>query len=194
MPVAALLLVPAFIRSPSGEAVPGGEMLKVLIVEDDSQLAATLRYLIEDHPDYRVVGIADDAAGALAAAERELPDLALVDLNLARGSTGFAAAAGLGQDNIPCLFVTSQAPSCPMPELALGCLLKPFTGNDVHRAIAMAEDVMRGRATMPSPMPENLTFYDAEQEPPAPEQTVFVPAPRPSLRQRLGRWIAGAAH
>jgi CheY-like chemotaxis protein len=169
-------------------------MLKILIVEDDSQLAATLKYLVEDNPEYRVVGVADDAAGALDAAARERPDLALVDLHLARGSTGFSVAARLGQDNIPCLFVSGQAPSFPMPDLALGCLLKPFTGNEVHRAIAIAEDLMRGRETVRSHMPENLTFYEAEQEPGPPEQTVFVPGPRSSIRQRLGRWIAGPAH
>ena len=35
-------------------------MLKILIVEDDSQLATTLKYLVEDNPRYRVVGIADE--------------------------------------------------------------------------------------------------------------------------------------
>ena len=31
-------------------------MLRILIVEDDSQLAVTLKYLVEDNPRYRVVG------------------------------------------------------------------------------------------------------------------------------------------
>ena len=44
-------------------------MLKILIVEDDSQLATTLKYLVEDNPRYRVVATADDAEGAIAAAE-----------------------------------------------------------------------------------------------------------------------------
>ena len=35
-------------------------MLKILIVEDDAQLATTLKYLVEDNPRYRVVAIADD--------------------------------------------------------------------------------------------------------------------------------------
>ena len=30
-------------------------MLKILIVEDDAQLATTLKYLVEDNPRYRVV-------------------------------------------------------------------------------------------------------------------------------------------
>ena len=64
-------------------------MLRILIVEDDSQLATTLKYLVEDNPRYRVVAITDDLEGAVAAAEEHQPDLALVDLHLARGTTGF---------------------------------------------------------------------------------------------------------
>ena len=166
-------------------------MLRILIVEDDSQLAAILRYLVEDDPRYRVVGVAEDAAGALEAAAREQPDLALIDLHLARGSSGFSVAAKFAEDNIPYLFVSGQAPRLPLPDLALGCLLKPFTGNDVQRALGMAEEVMRGRAASRPTMPQNIAAVEQEAEA---EQTVFVPDPRLSLRQRLGRWIAGAAH
>ena len=55
-------------------------MLKILIVEDDSQLATTLKYLVEDNPRYRVVAIADEADSAVEAAQAHHPDLALVDL------------------------------------------------------------------------------------------------------------------
>jgi len=63
-------------------------VLRILIVEDDSQLAATLKYLVEDNPRYRVVATADDADSALAAAAIHDPDLVLLDLHLAHGSTG----------------------------------------------------------------------------------------------------------
>jgi preprotein translocase subunit SecD len=66
-------------------------MLRILVVEDDSQLAATLKYLVEDNPRYRVVATADDADAALAAVEEHDPDLVLLDLHLARGTTGFSA-------------------------------------------------------------------------------------------------------
>ena len=45
-------------------------MLKILIVEDDKQLATTLNYLVEDNPRYRVVATADDLEGAIDAAEQ----------------------------------------------------------------------------------------------------------------------------
>ena len=91
-------------------------MLKILIVEDEPLLAATLKHLVELNPLHQVTGIADDLPTALAATEERRPDLALVDLQLARGSTGFSVAVKLGELGIPCLFTTSNAPAFPMPE------------------------------------------------------------------------------
>ena len=168
-------------------------MLKILIVEDDSQLATTLQYLVEDNPRYRVVGIADDADSAIAAAEAHDPDIALLDLHLARGTTGFSVAVRLADFHIPCLFVTGKAPGFPMPDLALGCLLKPFTAEDVHRSLAMAEDLLRGRETLRPRIPDNLTLYEESGEAPAPlplPEQGFIPSRR-SLKTRIEHWISG---
>ena len=165
-------------------------MLKILIVEDDRQLATTLKYLVEDNPRYQVVAIADDVDTAVDAAERYRPDLALVDLRLAHGTTGFSAAVRLNDEDVPVLFVTGRAPDFPMPDLALGCLMKPFTAEDVHHTLAMAEDVMRGRDTFRQRMPLNLTFYDM----PAQADTLVEPGYTPSRRSiktRIEHWIAG---
>ena len=167
-------------------------MLRILIVEDDSQLAITLKYLVEDNPRYRVVAIAEDADSAIAAAEDHEPDLALLDLHLARGSTGFSAAVRLSDIHVPCLFVSGKAPAFPMPDLALGCLMKPFTAEDVHRSLAMAEDMLRGRETLRPKLPENLTIYEPEQDPAALEPG-YIPS-KPSLRTRLEHWISGHQH
>lgn len=169
-------------------------MLKILIVEDDSQLATTLKYLVEDNPRYRVVGIADDADSALAAAEKHDPDIALLDLHLARGSTGFSVAVKLADLNVPVLFVSGKAPSFPMPDLALGCLMKPFTAEDVHRSLAMAEDMLRGRETLRPKLPHNLLLYDHGDDKRVDqalgEHKGFIPS-RPSLKTRIEHWIAG---
>jgi two-component system, response regulator PdtaR len=167
-------------------------MLRILIVEDDSQLAATLKYLVEDNPRYRVVGTADDADSALAVASEHEPDLVLLDLHLARGTTGFSVAARLSDLDVPCLFVSGKAPRFAMPDLALGCLMKPFTAEDVHRSLAMAEDLLRGRETLRPRMPDNLTLYETADEPVLPEPG-FIPS-KPSLRTRLEHWIAGQHH
>ncbi|GAA4001316.1 hypothetical protein GCM10022211_10220 [Sphingomonas humi] len=168
-------------------------MLKILIVEDERPLAETLRYLVEDNPRYRVVGIAEDLPSALELLEHGEPDLALVDLHLARGSTGFSVAVRLNDAGVPCLFVTGRAPGFSMPDLALGLLMKPFTGNDVHRALALAEDVMRGRETLRPRLPRNLQLFDPEEEVDPVPAAIDLPPPR-GLKARLERWISGPAH
>ena len=167
-------------------------MLKILIVEDDSQLAITLKYLVEDNPRYCVVAMAEDADGAIAAAEEHQPDLVLLDLHLANASTGFSVAVRLNELGVPCLFVSGKAPRFPMPDLALGCLMKPFTAEDVHRSLAAAEDLLRGRETHRPKMPENLTLYEACEEPVGPEPG-FIPS-KPSFRTRLEHWISSHHH
>ena len=168
-------------------------MLKILIVEDDKQLATTLKYLVEDNPRYRVVAVVDDLEGAIEAAEHDAPDLALVDLRLARGNTGFSVAVRMGDFNIPCFFITGRAPDFPMPDLAHGCLMKPFTAEDIHRSLAAAEDMMRGRETLRPKMPVNLTLYDQIDDKEGEESPGFIPSRR-SLKTRLEHWIAGTQH
>ena len=158
------------------------------MVEDDKQLAETLKYLIEDNPRYRVVATAGDADGAIAAAEESDPDLVLLDLHLARGTTGFPVAVRLHELDVPCLFVSGKAPSFSMPDLALGCLMKPFTAEEVHRSLAMAEDLLRGRETVRPRPPQNLMLYDPDETTPTVEPG-YIPSKR-SLRTRLEHWIS----
>lgn len=168
-------------------------MLRILIVEDDGQLASTLKYLIEDNPRYRVVGMAEDLDGAVEVMETSEPDLALVDLHLARGSTGFSVAVRLNDAAVPVLFVSGKSPGFPMPDLALGILLKPFTGEDVYRALAAAEDLMRGRENLRKRVPANLQLYEnMSADPGTREEPGLVP--RPTLRARLQQWVAGTTH
>lgn len=166
-------------------------MLKVLVFEDDAQLATTIRYLIEDNPRYRVVATAEDSGAAITAAEELNPHLALVDLHLAHGSTGFSVAVRLYDLDVPCLFVSGKAPEFPMPDLALGCLTKPFTAEDVHRALALGEDRLRGRDSLRTKLPSNLRIYDRASVVAEP-QSGFIPSRR-SLRTVFEHWLAARA-
>lgn len=161
-------------------------MLNLMIVEDDEPLAVTLKYLVEDNPRYRVVGMATDALGAQIIANNHQVDLALVDLKLANGSTGFTVAVRLADRDIPSLFVTGSPPGVETPELALGCLMKPFTAEDVHRALKSAEDRLRGREAVRRRNPHNLTLYH-ELDDPDPEEG-FTPSRR-SIFTRLNHWL-----
>ena len=173
---------------------PGVPVLKILIVEDEPLLAVTLKHLIELNPLHNVTAMTDDLAATLAAVDEQRPDLALVDLQLANGTSGYSVAARLHQMRIACLFTTGKAPSFPVPDLALGCLRKPFEEEDLVRALTAAEDIIRGRQTLSlrRRLPEQLQLYAAQEE----EQETgagWLPtlsSARRSLKHRLSHWLA----
>ncbi len=169
-------------------------MLRILIVEDEPLFAQTLRHLVELNPLHEVIAVAEDSTAALAAVAERTPDLALIDLQLANGTTGFPVAVKLHELGVLCLFTTGKAPSFPMPDLALGCLMKPFSHDDLVRALTMAEDMLRGRQglQLKPNRPENLRVYAEEQARVRIETTELLPTPdrspaRRRLRDRAGR-------
>ncbi len=168
-------------------------MLSILIVEDEPLFAQTLKHLVELNPLYRVTGVAEDSAGALASVKWEQPDLALVDLQLAHGSTGFTVAAKLHELGVPCMFTSGKAPDFPMTDLALGCLVKPFSEDDLVRALKAAEDIIRGRGRLRPSRPGNLRLYAEEVAAAAAEPLGLLPIPdrssaRRGIKARAGRF------
>jgi CheY-like chemotaxis protein len=142
-------------------------MLKILIVEDDDLMARTLQHLVELNPLHSVTAIANDYLSAIEAVSRQTPDLALVDLQLANASSGFSVAAKLHELGVECLLTTGRAPSFPVPDLALGCLSKPFREADLVRALSEAEDILRDREklTRVQRLPDQLQLYSRDAEP-----------------------------
>ena len=68
--------------------------LRILLVDDHALVRAGIRSLLQDIADIEVVAEASDGAEALAAAERERPDVVLMDIAM-KGMNGLEAAAGL---------------------------------------------------------------------------------------------------
>ena len=167
-------------------------MLNIIVVEDEPLFAETLKYLIELNPRYAVTDLADDYASAMTAVERRRPDLALVDLQLARGSSGFAVAAKLVELGIPCLFTSGNAPIFPIPDLALGCLVKPFSEEDLVRSLKTAEDLLRGRERVRPSRPGNLRLYAEEHKKAVVAAASSLPRRaglRGSLKARFSSWL-----
>lgn len=140
-------------------------MLNILIVEDEPLLAETVKSLVELNPRFRVTALANDLASAVAAVEGQRPDLALVDLQLANGSSGYAVAARLHDFGIACLFTTAKAPGFAVRDLAIGCLQKPYREEDLVRALTEAEDILKGRPklVLRQRLPEPLEIYEKEE-------------------------------
>lgn len=68
--------------------------LRILLVDDHALVRAGIRSLLQDIADIEVVAEASDGAEALAAAERERPDVVLMDIAM-KGMNGLEAAARL---------------------------------------------------------------------------------------------------
>jgi hypothetical protein len=74
-----------------------------------------------------------------------------------------------------------------MADLALGCLVKPFSEDDLVRALKAAEDIVRGRERLRPSRPGNLRLYSEETAAAqaAPPELLSIPS-RSVARRRLG--------
>jgi CheY-like chemotaxis protein len=166
-------------------------VLNILIVEDDPLLAETVRSLVELNPRFRVTALANDLVSAVAAIEAQKPDLALVDLQLANGSSGYAVAARLHDSGIACLFTTARAPGFAVRDLAIGCLQKPYREEDLVRALTEAEDILKGRRklVLRRRMPEPLEIYGVAEEQADEAAFVLQPGGRTSWMAKLKKLV-----
>lgn len=116
--------------------------LEVLIVEDQVLIAIHLQDLVEE-AGYRVVAIAHDADGALAAAATHRPVIAIMDLRLAHGESGIDVARQLyDKHGIRCLFISANIDDDVRRRVAelrpLGFIGKPFLAAEVIATVQAA--------------------------------------------------------
>jgi CheY-like chemotaxis protein len=115
---------------------------RILIVEDEALTVFALKRELAALG-YEIAGSASTAAEALRAAEDHRADLVLMDIHLAGGISGVAAAAALrGQLNLPVVFLTAHAAEGTLARAvesgAFGYLLKPYTMPALQAAIQIA--------------------------------------------------------
>lgn len=123
-----------------------------MIVEDQALLAMELESLMAESG-CEVVGCAMDTAGALAIAERERPDLALIDINLLDGMTGPLIAQRLVRDfGAAAVFLTANPEQIPEGFAgALGAVSKPFDESTIHAVVAFARQFVQQRTLGETP-------------------------------------------
>lgn len=129
--------------------------MRIAIIEDEALVAMEIEMHLED-AGHVVVGIADTLADAIALAERERPDLALVDIQLGAGSSGLDVARALRARGVTCLFATGNCPGERRDD-AVGCLHKPYSGQQLLKAVLAAEAVARGQT--PGNIPSVMHLY-----------------------------------
>jgi DNA-binding NarL/FixJ family response regulator len=121
--------------------------MRILIVEDDPLVTLALKmFLIE--LGHTVVGTAADTIGAVRVVEDGAnADLAIVDLHLARGSSGIETAVQIRHlSGVASVFLTGDAEGARAGRhAALGCLAKPLSGQRLATALNAIEALVQGR-------------------------------------------------
>lgn len=143
-------------------------MLEVALVEDEAPARARLKRLLAAHADVRIVGEAEDVAGALALLRATRPALVFLDVQLGRDDA-FALLRRMPEPQPLIVFATAYHEHAlrAFEVAAVDYLLKPFDGDRLARALTRVrarlteadawpadEDVRRLRAAwMPAPPP-----------------------------------------
>ncbi|HEY0837550.1 MAG TPA: response regulator [Azospirillum sp.] len=121
----------------------GGPVLKrILVVEDEALVALYTQELLED-AGHTVVGLAATGESALALAEHNRIDLALLDIRLPGGMDGVEVAAALrARYRTPIIFVsgTLDAETLERTRVVapLACLQKPVRPSELLAAVNRA--------------------------------------------------------
>ena len=132
----------------------GVQLLKVLIAEDELLIADLMEDTLTANG-YEVCGIARTVDEAVALGELHEPDLAVLDVRLAKGDSGPEIARRLkSKGKFGVLYATGTDARDSTLTLADGeaLIIKPYRNEDLLRALAIVRDIATGgTATPPFP-------------------------------------------
>ncbi|WP_431856543.1 response regulator [Azospirillum sp.] len=137
------------VAAPAASPPVAARSLRLLVVEDEPAIAQIIKDSVEDLG-HTVCGIARTEQEAVDLADRERPELALMDVRLAGGGDGIVAArrlaAGFG---IRSIFLSGYADHATMRRLTetypLGVVHKPFSLAQLKTALDLAGRRLRAR-------------------------------------------------
>ncbi|MBL6458982.1 response regulator [Belnapia sp. T6] len=132
--------------------------MRILVVEDEALIAMMLADGLET-AGHEVMGPVTTAAATVRLCEAMLPDLALLDVNLAGGDNGVTLARDLfARWHLPVVFASSQPVDVAREAFAaLGIIQKPYRTETVLRSIEVVRAVLDGRK--PSNMPAGFELF-----------------------------------
>jgi len=132
---------------------------RILVVEDEPLTAFENENVLGD-AGYEVVATVDDLEEALAVLDREEVDLILSDVRLRDDQTGIHLARAARERGVPTLFATghSDPEAC---EIAVGCLMKPYTERQLCKAIESVDRHLQGEMVKP---PKGLELYARDDQ------------------------------
>jgi CheY-like chemotaxis protein len=118
------------------------EKVKILIVEDEPVVAMDIQASLEEMG-YLVISMAASGAQAIEEAERERPDLVLMDIQLKDDMTGIEAAQYIyARFDIPIIYLTANCNSQTLEKARVaepfGYIIKPYEDRELRANIEMA--------------------------------------------------------
>lgn len=137
---------------------PGGDMIRILLIDDHSLFRTGIRLLLQRYPEFNIVGEAADGLEGIKRARELAPDVILLDLNMPELS-GLATLQLLVQDVPDCavlvLTVSEDAEDLgrALQSGAAGYLLKNM---DSDALVAAIHKVVAGEATIADGMTGKL--------------------------------------
>ncbi|MFH0966522.1 MAG: ATP-binding protein [Methanobacteriota archaeon] len=116
--------------------------IRIMIVEDEFLVADDLQEMLQQLG-YEVTGIVDSGEEAVPSALASVPDLILMDINLAGEMDGITAAEQIkARQDIPVLFLTAFATDVMVARAKLispsGYILKPYSETQIRTSIEIA--------------------------------------------------------
>lgn len=127
---------------------------RILIVEDEPLTAFDNETMLGD-AGYEIVATVDDFEEAMKVLENEQVDLILSDVRLRSQQTGIHLAKAAKERGIPTLFATGH-PYPGAAEIAIGCLLKPYSERQLKSAIECVDRHLQSETVKP---PKGLELF-----------------------------------
>jgi two-component system, response regulator PdtaR len=115
---------------------------RILIVEDEPLTAFDNENMLGD-AGYEIVATVDDLDEALEVLAREEVHLILSDVRLRKQQTGIHLARAAKEKGVPTLFATAH-PYPGAADIAVGCLLKPYSERQLCKAIELVDRHLQG--------------------------------------------------
>ena len=132
----------------------------LMIVEDEVLVSILLRDELQK-AGYKVLDLTDRLDAAMEVAKAEKPDLALVNIRLAKGDDGIELSKHLKGLGIPVLLISGQVSRANSAKtVAIGSMPKPYDPEEMLLAVAYLLARLNGDDTLQKP--HQLEVFDDE--------------------------------
>ena len=133
---------------------------RILIVEDEPLTAFDNEVMLGDLG-YEVVATLDSFEDAIELLDREKVDLILSDYRLSGQRTGLDLARAAKKRKIPIIFSTGHELPPESVQLAVGCIMKPYTERRLKLCLNAVDAHLAGKRAKP---PKGVELFVADED------------------------------